>query len=158
MRLTVTYTLPAIVRTLNEALQIVADRSFYEDTRITPLVDVEDASMIEAYLVDEDHLHQSADWEWSYERGILDADSVSECSRLFEPSEFLSCAAHIRFHMGEAVERLESGISSVGFACVIVRDSDVIWNEETQAYYDAGGELADEIAGWALVAEWSDTV
>ena len=151
-----THTLSAIVRTLNEALQIVADRSFYEDTRITPLVDVEDASMIEAYLVDEDHLHQSDDWEWSYERGILDTDSVSECSRLFEPSEYLSCAAHVRHNMADAVELLESGTSSVGFAYVIVRDSDVTFNEETQAYYDADGELADDIAGWALVAEWSN--
>lgn len=150
------YTLPAIVRTLDEALQIIADRSFYEDTRITPLVDVEDASMVEAYLVDVDHLHQGEEWEWSYERGILDADSVSECSRLFEPSEFLSCAAHVRHNMADAVERLESGTSSVGFAYVIVRDSDVIWNEETQAYYDSDGDLADDLAGWALVAEWSN--
>ena len=149
------HTLPAIVRTLNDALQIVADRSFYEDTRITPLVDVEDASMIEAYLVDVDHLHQSDEWEWSYARGIIDSDSVSECSRLFEPSEFLSCAAHVQYNMADAVERLESGTSSVGFAYVIVRDADVTFNELDGNYYDADGELADDIAGWALVAEWS---
>ena len=151
-----TYTLPAIVRTLDDALQIIADRSFYEDTRITPLVHADDASTVEAYLVDVDHLHQGDDWEWSYERGILDADSVSECSRLFEPSEFLSCAAHVRHNMADAVELLESGTSSVGFAYVIVSDSDVIWNESDGNYYDADGELADDIAGWALVAEWSD--
>ena len=151
-----TYTLPTVVRTLDDALQIVADRSFYEDTRITPLVHADDTSMIEAYLVDVDHLHQSEDWEWSYDKGIHDTDSVSECSRLFEPSEFLSCAAHVRYNMADAVELLESGTSSVGFAYVIVRDADVIWNDDTQAYYDADGELADDIAGWALVAEWSN--
>lgn len=151
-----TYTLPAIVRTLDDALQIVADRSFYEDTRITPLVHADDTSMIEAYLVDVDHLHPSEEWEWSYERGLHDTDSVSECSRLFEPSEFLSRAAHVRHNMADAVERLEAGTSSVAFAYVIVRDADVIWNEDTQAYYDADGELADDIAGWALVAEWSN--
>lgn len=150
------HTMPAIVRTLDDALQIVADRSFYEDTRVTPLVHADDASMIEAYLVDEDHLRQSDDWEWSYERGILDADSVSEVSRLMDHCEHFATADHIRFHMADAVELLESGTSSVGFAYVIVRDSDVIWNESDGNYYGADGELADEIAGWALVAEWSD--
>ena len=149
------HTLPAIVRTLNDALQIVADRSFYEDTCITPLLNADNHTYVEAYLVDEDHLHQGEEWEWSYARGIIDSDSVSECSRLFEPSEFLSCAAHVQYNMADAVERLESGTSSVGFAYVIVRDADVTFNEETQAYYDAEGELADDIAGWALVADWS---
>ena len=141
----------ASLMSLDEALQQVANASFYEDKRITPETDGN--GDIAGYRVEDDYGVNTNDWQWSYDQGLMDADSVSETSRLMEHYEQFANAEHIRYHMSESVKALENG-QTVTFAYAIVYDADAIFDEKTQEYYDADGCLTDDIAGWILTADW----
>src|SRR5690554_5629793 len=95
--------------TLDEALQDVANRSFYEDCKVTPLVMADDHADIRGYVVEDDISHATDEWRWSYDEGIHDRDSVSETSRLHSHFEYYTHADHVRYNMPESVEALENG-------------------------------------------------
>lgn len=122
------------VATLDEALDIVAKASFYEDKCIEPVTG--------GYEVSDTTTHATDEWYWSYDGGVKDRDSVSETSRLHESYESYSTSGHIRYNMNESVAVLEAGTHAVEFAYAIVNDEDII-NE---------GEVSDPIVGWMLVA------
>ena len=130
---------------LDEALQQVANASFYEDRQITPEAG--------GYRVEDDYGMNTDDWQWSYDQGLMDTDSVSETSRLMEHYEQFTDAGHIRYNMPESVKALENG-QTVTFAYAVVRDADAIFDEETQEFYDTDGDPTDDIAGWILTADW----
>src|SRR5699024_4482077 len=135
--------------TLDEALQDVANRSFYEDCTVTPCYAAGEGYPfpIVAYRVEDSTNHNSDDWSWSYDNGVEDTGSVSECSRLFDPYESFSSSANIRHYLPEAVEELEYGTAEVAFSYAIVRDLDHVC------------ELPDQgcdscVAGWIICADF----
>lgn len=141
----------ANLMSLDEALQQVANASFYEDKQITPETDGN--GNIAGYRVEDDYGMNTDDWLWTYDQGLMDTDSVSEASRLMDHYEHFSSPHHIRYNMPESVKALENG-QTVTFAYAIVRDDDAIFDEETQEFYDADGDPTDDVAGWILTADW----
>lgn len=135
--------------TLDEALQDVASRSFYEDCKVTPLLRA-GSDRIEGYIVEDDTSHATDDWQWTYDDGIRGRDSVSEMSRLHDSYETYTHAEHIRYNMGESVEALENGIP-VTFAYAIVDDADVTTDDLGNGT-DKDGHPAESVAGWIMVA------
>ena len=141
--------------TLDEALQDVARRSFYEDCKVTPLVMADNPADVRGYVVEDDTSHATDEWSWSYDEGIRDRDSVSETSRLHEAFESYSHAEHIRYNMTESVEALENG-TPVTFAYAIVNDDDVTTDDQGNGT-DRDGFPADSVAGWIMVGIiWED--
>ena len=136
--------------TLDEALQDVANRSFYEDCKVTPLVMADEPADVRGYVVEDDTSHATDEWSWSYDEGIHDRDSVSETSRLHESYENYGRAEHIRYNMTESVTALENGIP-VTFAYAIVDNADVTTDDQGNGT-DKDGFPADSVAGWILVA------
>lgn len=139
-----------IITDLTGALQLVARASFYEDLEVTP--EGADRYRVEDTTANE----QVDDWEWSYEKGIHDGDSVAEHSRLMELYESIDAPEHIRYHLPESVEALQNG-RTVIFAYAVVYDQDVTWSEELQQHFDSDGAPADDIAGWILTANHYET-
>lgn len=136
--------------TLDEALQDVANRSFYEDCKVTPLVMADDHADIRGYVVEDDISHATDEWRWSYDEGIHDRDSVSETSRLHDPCETYTHADHVRYNMPESVAALENGVP-VTFAYAIVDDADVTTDDQGNGT-DKDGYPADPVAGWIMIA------
>ena len=131
--------------TLTEALQAIADRSFYEDATVTPLGNGR-------YAVDDDFGTAYADnsIEWTYDAGMSLPANVADHSRLHEASEFYDAAGHVSYNLPHAVELLEAG-HAVTFAYAIVEDSNC---------FDGSGDVltecedcqCDRTAGWVLLA------
>lgn len=141
--------------TLDEALQDVANRSFYEDCKVTPLVMADNPADVRGYVVEDDTSHATDEWSWSYSEGIQDRDSVSETSFLHLAGEFYDDAAHVRYNMPESVAALENGVP-VTFAYAIVDDDDVTTDDQGNGT-DRDGYPADPVAGWIMVSIiWED--
>ena len=131
--------------TLTEALQAIADRSFYEDATITPLGNGR-------YAVDDDFstAYAGDSIMWSYDCGMELPANVVDHSRLHEPCEFYDNAGHVSYNLPHAVELLEAG-HAVTFAYAIVDDLDCL---------DGSGDVlteceeceCDRTVGWALLA------
>ena len=131
--------------TLTEALQTIADRSFYEDATITPLGNG-------CYAVEDDSntAYAGDSIEWSYDAGMTLPANVTDHSRLHEASEFYDAAEHVSYNLPHAVELLEAG-HAVTFAYAIVEDSNC---------FDGSGDTLTECedcdcdltVGWALLA------
>lgn len=136
--------LPYVTRNLDDALATVASRSFYEDTRITPLSDAT-GDVLAWYVEDGSYILDTDEVTWTYEKGICDGPET-EKSRLMETYEFFSTAEHVRYHLPNSVEHLEDGTSSVVFAYAIV-DLD-----PDDPDFDTDPDLADNTVGWALMA------
>lgn len=139
--------LPFTTANLDEALQAVADRSFYEPTLITPLSAAphDPRNEVVAWLVDEGtNILPADEVTWTYANGIADGPET-EKSRLFEAYETFATAEHVRYNMGESVEHLESGTSAVVFAYAVV-------NVDVDDPAHESGDTADNVAGWALLA------
>lgn len=138
-----------IYLTLDEALQDIANRSFYEGCTVTPCFAAGEGypHPIAAYRVEDSANHMDDDWSWTYDNGVEDSDSVSECSRLFDPYESFNSSANIRHYLPEAVEELEYGSSAVAFSYAIVQDLDHVCD-----YPDQGCD--DDIAGWIICANF----
>lgn len=130
--------------TLTEAMQDIANRSFYEDANVVPCAPITGLSTgtIVGYLVTDDTSHATDDWTWTYNTGVQDRDSVSETTRLFDPAETWTDARHIYNGLPETIEYLEDGKGSVTFAYAVVYDGDA----------DRDDDDADDIAGWIAVA------
>ena len=131
--------------TLDDALQAVAERSFYEDATVTPSGDG-------TYTVSDDYgtAYSGDDLGWTYSEGLDlewgNAGHAREWTRVFEPFEYWDDAGHVRYNLPEAVEALERG-RAVTFAYAVVTDVDLVWSEEQQT-----GE--DDIIGWCVLAFW----
>lgn len=126
--------------TLEEALQAIAETSFYEDRQITPLGDGK-------YTVESTYTEGSDDWYWSYSDG-LEGPKVSERSRLHESYESYSEAQHIRYNLPETVAKLEAGTHTADFAYAIAHD-----NDPCNEICDDGNCMCDGLAGWLLIAQ-----
>lgn len=137
--------------TLTEALQAIADRSFYEDATVTPLGNGR-------YTVEDDFSTAYAgDWiMWSYDSGMELPANVADHSRLHEPCELYDNAGHVSYNLPRAVELLEAG-HAVTFAYAIVEafcertddEADIDHDRCECLECDSGGT---EIVGWALMA------
>jgi len=137
--------------TLTEALQAIADRSFYEDATVTPLGDGR-------YAVGDDFgtAYAGDSIMWSYDGGMELPANVADHSRLHEASEFYDAADHVAFNLPHAVELLEAG-HAVTFAYTVVEAfcertgdaADIDHNRCECLECDSGGT---ELVGWALLA------
>ena len=130
---------------LTEALQAVADSSFYEDLIVTPLGNGE-------YAVSRTHSDYGADsdeFEWTAESGFQHPDAV-ETAGLMEPCEVFYTHKNIEHYLPGSVEHLENGCP-VEYAYTVIRDLDVTYDLDGNAL-DQDGELTDDIVGWTLTA------
>lgn len=131
--------------TLTEALQSIADRSFYEDATITPvgngLFTVED-DFSTAYAGD--------NIEWSYDTGMSLPANVAGHSRLHEPAESYDNAGHVSYNLPGAVELLEAG-HAVTFAYAIVEDSNC-FDGSCDTLTECEDCDCDRTVGWVLLA------
>lgn len=136
-----------VYATLDEALEDVARRSFYEDCIVTPLRDG-------TFRVEDDYGTIDTDqWELSHDDGFSWCSSapMPEHSRLMEPCESFATAGHIRYHMSE-VEDIESLGLPVAFAYVIVNDADFPWELSEDERFEQGFTDDDRTIGWALAS------
>ena len=119
--------------TLNEALQDIANRSFYEDAIVRP----ENGQ----YIVEDDAGTGEESYMWTYEKGGEYSDDVLDYSRTHESCERYDEARHIRFNLDGAVAELEEG-------------NPVIFKYVTLNAYCEDPEPCEEdhLVGWALIA------
>src|SRR5699024_8781733 len=123
---------------LGQALQAIADTSFYGDKDIIPNGDG-------TYSVEDGTTSQINDVMWTYESGLMELDNVDEHSRLMDHYEYFDHSAHIAHHLPESVEKLIAGTHRVVFAYLPVYDWEVINNSDLSD--------ADDTAGWIIVAD-----
>lgn len=116
--------------TLNEALEDITNRSFYEGAVVSP----ENG----AYVVEDDINPGESSVAWSRGTGMDLAENVLDNSRVHASFEYYSTAGHIRYNLADAVEALENG-ETVAFHYVFVDDV-------------AGDFEDDPNVGWALLA------
>lgn len=149
---------------LTEALDDIANRSFYEDAIIRPaLFHRDDSGLIDEttwecarcgevtgsqdravrYIVEDDYSGIEEMFPWSYAGGldISSESSVFDHSRTHESYEFYDVARHISSNLEEAYRRLLKG-EAVGFHYVIAE----------AACEDPEPCEEDHAAGWALLA------
>ena len=131
--------------TLTEALQAIADRSFYEDATITPLGNGR-------YAVEGDFntAYAGDSIEWSYDTGMVLPANVANHSRLHEVYEVYGAAEHVSYNLPHAVELLEAG-HAVTFAYAIVEDSNC-FDGSGDSLTDCEDCDCDRTVGWALLA------
>lgn len=137
--------------TLDEALTDIAKRSFYEAADVIPNEDG-------TYTVRNSFDYNAGDEvTWTYAHGLDAGSAAMDYSRLHDAAEFYETAAHIRFNLSGAVSELESGARDIHFEYAIVQDDDVDHDhdEDGNAIDPDTGELADDIAGWALIAYYA---
>ena len=139
------------MRTLEEALAEVARRSFDEDVTVYPVTDPRNGNVLGYVWEDDCNIIPTDEIGWTYADGV-DRGPETDWSRLMDPCETFTTAGHVRYNLSRAVADLEDG-RPVSFAYGIVRDSSLTWDEDSQTYSDADGELcADNFVGWVLLA------
>lgn len=116
--------------TIDEALDAIARRSFYEDAIITPQGDG-------TFLVEDDWNTIPDDMFYWYNNELCSDYPLTEYdhSGLMDPSEFLDNHRQIERYLPTATAALKRG-KTVCFSYFVVRDLDD----------------GDEVAGWMLVA------
>lgn len=120
-----------------ELCQLIADRSFYEDTRAELL-----REGFDLYRVTEDVTYIES--SWSEPEGLQFSEKVKDHTRLMEPAEYLDRAEHIEWHFGELLDSQKSGeFNAITFSYLVV-DEECDWPEEDCE--------ADHLIGWCLVA------
>lgn len=127
--------------TLDEALEEIATRSFYESATVTP-------STYGTYDVSDDFGTAFPDdvVTWTYEKGIeTDAD---EHAGIMEPCQYFDTAHHVRYYLPAAVEHLEARRGPVTFAYVQV---DTVASTAEDIADDEAG-LYDGTVGWTILA------
>lgn len=130
---------------LTEALQAVAEASFYDDLIITPLGGGE-------YTVSRTYSDYGADsdrFEWTAENGYQHPDAV-ETAGIMEPSETFYTYKNIEHYLPESVKHLKEG-HPVEYAYTVIYDRDVTYDLDGNAL-DLDWELTDDIIGWTLTA------
>lgn len=130
----------ATVYTLEEALENIAGRSFYESADVIPNDDgtytlVDSPGMIDDCV------------PWTYSEGMDLPAGAYDYSRVHEPSEYYDNATHVRYNLGGAVDRLAEG-KAVHFQYVVAEASP----ETPEDIADAEVGQYDGTVGWALVA------
>ena len=132
---------------LGEALDNVAQRSFYESCRV-----YRHGSL---WIVEDWHTGVEESQEWDYDNGLHNRGQWLDHSGAMEPCEFFDHSTHIGHYLPVAVETLldPDNETAVGFTYVTVT---VACELETDDHgssncleCDGGG---DTIIGWALVA------
>ena len=130
---------------LIEALQAVADSSFYEDLIVTPLGNGE-------YAVDRTSSEYGADsdrFEWTPDFGFQSPETV-ETAGFMESYELFDSHKNIEHYLPESIEHLKDGYP-VEYAYTVVYDGDVTYDVYGNVY-DPDGELTDDVVGWTLTA------
>ena len=139
------------MHTLDEALAEVARRSFYEDVTVYPVLDPRNGNVLGYVWEDDCNMIPTDEIGWTYADGV-ERGPETDWSRLMEPCEFFATAGHVRYHLSRAVADLEEG-KPVTFAYGTVTDTSLSFDEDTQTYFDADGNLcADDFVGWVLLA------
>lgn len=129
-----------IVSTLDEALENIARRSFYEAADVIPNDDGTYTIVDAPGMIDDGAA-------WTYAEGMELPTGAYDYSQVHEPSEFYDDARHIRYNVGGAVDRLAEG-KAVHFQYVIA-------TADPETPEDIADDLAgqyDGTVGWALVA------
>ena len=123
-----------LYETLDQALEEVAERSFYEPCRVCKSGDI--------YTVEDWRTGVEEYTSWTWEDGPVIPERALDNSRVHEPYEYYHEAAHIRYNLDVAVGAIEAGMA-VGFTYVVV-----------DAECDHGDEYCgnDHAVGWMLVA------
>ena len=131
--------------TLTEALQAIADRSFYEDATITPVGNG-------MFTVNDDYntAYAGDAIEWSHDAGMSIPTNVADHSRLHETYEVYGAAEHVSYNLPHAVELLEAG-HAVTFAYAIV-DNLNCFDGSGDSLTDREGCQCDRTVGWTLLA------
>lgn len=127
--------------TLDEALEEVARRSFYDDCTVTPAIMARTHEIVGYTVSDDTGLDLPYEWTWTPAGGITDHGAASEVSRLHDPAERYDDPAHIRFNLPDSVAALESG-TPVSFAYAPVHALDPEDPEDPE----------DGIVGWLLAS------
>ena len=119
--------------TLDEALQVVAESSFYEDTHVS-------FAAGEWHADDDTSFYSYEDINWKYDGLDFGTDMPPlDHSGLMMAYEYFSVSAQIRRYLPKAVEALERGHSVIfTYQPVVVCPSH---------------EDDDTLAGWVLIAE-----
>ena len=131
-------------KTLDEALQDIAERSFYEDATVAPVEG--------GYEVTDDFstAYAGDSIQWTYDGGMELPGGILDSSRLHESYEFYNDVRHIRYHMASAIEAIESG-HAVTFAYAIVEDLNC-FDGSGDALTECEDCQCDRTVGWVLLA------
>lgn len=121
--------------TLDEALNDIAARSFYESARVTKLDN--------GYEVEGWHTGVDESAMWTYQDGIELTCDPLDYSRVHESYESYETAGHIRYNLEAAVEAIEEG-TPVGFTYVV---ADAYCEDDNREDCNE-----DHFVGWLLVA------
>lgn len=119
---------------LDDALNDIAARSFYESARVTKEGN--------GYTVEDWYTGVEESVMWTYETGAEVPSDALDYSRTHEPYEFYDRASHIRFNLPTAVETIEEG-TPVGFTYAI---ADAYCEDDVEECQE------DHTAGWLLIA------
>lgn len=130
--------------TLTEALDDIAQRSFYESADVIPNDDG-------TYTVRDSHSFVDDSVMWTYENGLEAGTGAMDYSRLHESYESYSDASHIRYNLRYAVEALEDERKAVHFTYVIVDG----YPSTPEDIADDEAGIYDATVGWALIAYYA---
>lgn len=128
--------------TLNNALDVIAQCSFYEGKRVTKRSPGE-------YVVEEWYSFPDSDSiEWTYSGGVElhHIYGLIDYTRLMMPGESLDSPSHVSYNLPLAVEAIDRG-TPVGFTYCVAHDID-----ECQNCLDSDCCECDRVVGWLLVA------
>ena len=131
-------------KTLDGALQDIAERSFYDDATVTPVEG--------GYEVTDDFstAYAGDTIPWTYDGGMELPADISDNSRLHVPAEYYDRAQHLRFNLPAAIEALEAG-HAVTFAYAIVEDLNC-FDGSGDALTECEDCQCDRTIGWTLLA------
>lgn len=132
--------------TLDQALEMVARRSFYESC----LVQKQPNGL---YLVESHYTGVEESQNWEYETGI-DTSGITHLideSRLMEAYESFTESNHIRYHEPVAVAMLKEG-HGIGFTYIVADELCQGEGSDDENCNHPDGCQTDHTAGWALVA------
>jgi len=122
-----------LYETLDQALDDIASRSFYESARV---------SKVEGgYEVEDWYTGVEESVPWTYNTGAQVGD-VLDYSRTHEPYESYTEAQHIRYNLPAAVEAIEEG-TPIGFTYAVAED---------ECLDDGDYCEEDHVVGWLLIA------
>ena len=138
-----------IYATLDEALNDIAKRSFYEGARVTPNDDG-------TFTVSDEANPNDDSVYWTYGGGMETDYGVMDNSRVMEPAETFATAAHIRYNLSGAVSALEDD-TPIQFHYVIVDAYCDLGEDNADCEFTGGyGEcMEDHTVGWALLAYYA---
>ena len=133
--------------TRDDALNDIANRSFYESARMYKNDDF-------TYTVEDWHTGVEESQEWTYENGLINRAEWLDYSRVHDPAEFYDEARHIEYNLAGALADIELG-NAIGFTYVVAEET---CNDEDQPDAHSNSECLNcdsggtQAVGWALIA------